>query len=363
MNPDEHIAPETRRFQLDRPFALEQGDALAAVEVAYRTWGRLDHDGGNAVVVCHALTGSADADRWWPGLVGPGRALDPGRDFVLCSTVLGGCYGTTGPLARDPATGERYGPDFPDVTVRDMVRLQMRLLDHLGVRRVRLALGGSLGGLQALEWALLDPGRVEAVAPIASSARHSAWCIGWSEAQRQALAADPDWREGRYDLGRPPAAGLAAARMIAMCTYRSPASFAARFGRDADGAGFAVEGWLRHHGDLLVRRFDANAYVTLTRAMDSHDVGRGRGDWRAALGSIRQPALVVTIPSDVLYLPAEQAELARHLPRATLTTLPSPHGHDGFLIDVEALDRLLVGFRAGVERGRPAAPRALEAAP
>jgi homoserine O-acetyltransferase len=292
-------------------------------------------------------------DSWWGALLGPGRALDPDRDFVVCSNVLGGCYGTTGPTSPRPGGHGPWGADFPAVTVRDIVRVQAALLDALGVRRLRLVVGGSLGGMQALEWALLYPERVDAIAPIAVSARHSAWCIALSEAQRQAIYADPRWRGGRYPPGDGPASGLAVARQIAMCTYRSRASLESRFSRgEAEGGGFAVEGWLHHHGGALVARFDANTYVTLTRAMDTHDVGRGRGGWREALASVRVPALVVSIDTDVLYPPVEQEELKAALPAGTLATLRSPHGHDAFLIEGEATNALVARFRKGVEGGR-----------
>ena len=339
-------------LELPGPFALESGFRLPSVTVAYRTWGRLGPRGDNAVLVCHALTGSADVDRWWGALLGPGRALDPDRDFVVCSNVLGGCYGTTGPTSLRPGGQRRWGGDFPAVTVRDIVRAQAALLDGLGVRRLRLVVGGSLGGMQALEWALLFPDRVDAIAPIAVSARHSAWCIGLSEAQRQAIYADPRWRGGHYPPDDGPAAGLAVARQIAMCTYRSRASLEARFSRDeAANGGFAVESWLHHHGRALVDRFDANTYVTLTEAMDTHDVGRDRGGWREALATVNTPALVVSIDSDVLYPPVEQEELAAALPAGRLATLRSPHGHDAFLIEGEAMNELVKGFRVGHESG------------
>ncbi|HSK75499.1 MAG TPA: homoserine O-acetyltransferase [Thermoanaerobaculia bacterium] len=335
-------------WDLPEAFTLESGEVLPEVRVAYRTWGALDATGTNAVLVCHALTGSADADLWWGDLFGPGRTLDPERDFIVCSNTLGSCYGTTGPASPRPENGQPYGPDFPAVSVRDMVHLQAALLTSLGVRRLRLVLGGSLGGMQALEWAALYPAVVEAIAPIAVSGRHSAWCIGLSEAQRQAIFADPD-------------SGLATARAIAMCTYRSRDSFEERFGRRLRGPGlFEVESYLRYQGEKLVDRFDANAYVTLTRAMDSHDLARGRGSYEEALRAIRQPALVVAVDSDVLYPPEEQRELAALLPAARLAFLHSPHGHDAFLLEAAELDRLLVDFRASriaparVARRRPA---------
>lgn len=342
----------TRSLALEGSFELESGERLPEVTVAYRTWGRLNARGDNAVLVCHALTGSPDVDRWWSALLGPGHALDPDRDFVVCSNVLGSCYGTTGPTSLRPGRASRWGGDFPAVTVRDIVRVQAAGLDALGVRRLRLVVGGSLGGMQVLEWALLFPERVDAIAPIAVSARHSAWCIGLSEAQRQAIYADPRWRGGRYPEGDGPEAGLAVARQIAMCSYRSRASLEARFAREeAEEGGFAVEGWLRHHGRALVARFDANTYVTLTKAMDTHDVGRGRGGWREALATVRVPSLVVSIDTDVLYPPVEQAELAAALPAGRLATLASPHGHDAFLIEGEAVNALVARFRKDLETG------------
>jgi homoserine O-acetyltransferase/O-succinyltransferase len=341
-----------RSLALEGAFALESGTVLPEVTVAYRTWGRLNTRGDNAVLVCHALTGSADVDRWWGALLGPGRALDPERDFVVCSNVLGSCYGTTGPTSLRPGATSRWGGDFPAITVRDIVRLQGSLLDVLGVPRLRLVVGGSLGGMQALEWPLVFQGRVDAIAPIAVSARHSAWCIGLSEAQRQAIYADPRWRRGRYPAGDGPEAGLAVARQIAMCTYRSRASLEARFSREEQPPGrFAVEGWLQHHGQALVDRFDASTYVALTKAMDTHDVGRGRGGWREALATVRVPALVVSIDTDVLYPPEEQQELAEALPRGRLATLPSLHGHDAFLIEGEEMNALVARFRTSLEDG------------
>jgi homoserine O-acetyltransferase len=343
---------EQKIYELSEPLELESGEVLSGVRVAYRTWGS---PAAEAVLVCHALTGSADAFSWWAGLFGPGRALDPARDFIVCSNVLGSCYGTTGPASI-------RGADFPAVTIRDIVRVQHALVRALRVRRLNLVLGGSLGGMQVLEWALLYPEMVEAIAPIAVSGRHSAWCIGLSEAQRQALYADPLWQSGRYAPEAPPAAGLAAARAVAMCTYRSRGSFEERFGRRLESSGlFHVERYLRHQGAKLAGRFDANSYVTLTRAMDSHDVGRGRNGSESALRSVRQRALVVGIDSDVLYPPEEQRELAAGLSNARLAWLRSPQGHDAFLIETEALNRLLVDFRASLDKPRLAGPILLPA--
>jgi homoserine O-acetyltransferase/O-succinyltransferase len=343
----------TRRLTLDRPFPLEGGAVLPEVTVAYRTWGTLAPGCDNAIVVCHALTGSADVDVWWGPLLGRGRVLDPDRDFILCSNVLGGCYGTTGPASPDPY-GRPWAGRFPVVTIRDQVRLQIALADALGIQRIRLVLGGSMGGMQALEWALLDPVRTAAVVSIAACARHSPWCMAWSEAQRLALAADPRYRNGDYDPRDPPRAGLAAARAIAMATYRSPGSLTGRFGRlrgaDVVGQGceaqgdFAVNTWLRHHARTLVERFDANSYRVLLDAMDTHDLARRRGD-DEVLRRVRQPVLVGSIDTDALYVPADQYELARLLPDAKLLAIDSPHGHDGFLIDAARFQADLLAFK------------------
>jgi len=355
------VAPETRWLDLERDFPLELGGALSGVRVAYRTWGTRSPEGDNGVLVCHALTGSADADRWWTGMFGAGRALDPDRDFVVCSNILGSCYGTTGPTSRNPQTGRPYLGDFPAITIRDMVRLQHELLVALGVRRLRLAVGGSLGGMQVLEWALCYPEMVERIAPVACSASHSAWAIGLSEAQRQAIYADARWADGRYDPALPPSAGLSAARMMAMCSYRHKASFEERFGRRPQTADlFAMESYLRYQGKQLVDRFDAATYVTLTRAMDTHDLGRGRGDVEEVLRSVRIPTLVVSIDSDMLYLPDEQEKMAAEIPGARLARLASSDGHDAFLIDVDWLSGLVSEFRGAgpVTRAAIARPRA-----
>jgi homoserine O-acetyltransferase/O-succinyltransferase len=354
VNPHAHISPETRFVALERPFELESGERISGVEIAFRAWGVLSAARDNAVVVCHALTGSADVDRWWGRLLGAGRALDPGRDFVVAANALGSCYGTTGPASPRPGaragTEARWGPDFPAITIRDQVRLAKLLLDRLGVERIRLVVGGSLGGLQALEWALLDRERVDAVATISASARHSAWAIALSELGRRALELDPKFREGRYPETDPPAAGLALARAIAMASYRSRTSLERRFGRARRfDRRFEVESYLAHQGAKLVDRFDANAYRTLLDAMDTHDVARGRGELAQVLGGVGIPILVVASTSDVLYPPEEQRELAALLPAAELAVLDSPDGHDAFLTEAERLERIVAGFRARLE--------------
>ncbi len=328
-------------------FTAEAGHVFRDVPVAYATWGHLNAARDNCIVVCHALTGDAEAATWWNGLVGPGGALDPQRYFVVCMGVPGSPYGTLSPLTPDPATGQPYGAIFPVLTIRDTVKLHRLLLDALGVRAVALAIGGSMGGMHALEWGFERP-FVRAIAPIAVGGQHSAWCIGWSEAQRQAIYADARWKGGAYAPGEGPEAGLAAARMMAMVSYRSREAFGQRHGRATmpGSSVFSVESYLRYQGQKLVARFDALCYVRLTQQMDTHDVARGRGTYEDVLGGLDVPALVVGIDTDVLYPPEEQRELAALLGRGTYAEITSPWGHDAFLIEFDQLNRLLVPWMA-----------------
>ncbi|MCF7222339.1 homoserine O-acetyltransferase [Lysobacter sp. TLK-CK17T] len=334
--------------------ALELGGMLPTYSLAYRTWGRLSEDADNAVVVCHALTGASDADVWWKDLFGEGKALDPCKDFIVCSNSLGSCYGSTGPTTLHP-DGKRWGARFPKITIRDQVHAQMALADALGIRRIRLVVGGSMGGLQVLEWALLDQDRVESIAVVAASALHSSWCIAWSATQRMSIHSDPGFSNGDYAVEAPPRKGLGIARAIAMATYRSHGSLGMRYGRitgiEAFGSNakapkeFAVRNWVAHHAESFADRFDANSYLTLIDAMDTHDVGRGRGGVDAALAGVKVPALVISIDSDALYVPAEQACLFEGIPDARLVEITSLHGHDGFLIDAARLEPAIREFR------------------
>lgn len=335
------ISDRTQHLEIDSPFDLDSGDVLRGVRVAYRTWGE---PSDTAVLICHALTGSADADEWWEGTVGPGRAFDPDLEFIISTNVLGGCYGTTGPGAVGP-DGRRYGPDFPRITISDMVRLQRRLIDHLGVTRLSLVIGGSMGGMQALAWAERYPDFVVAAVPIGIGSAQSAWAVALSEAQRAAIVSDPKFDSGRYHPKHQPEAGLSTARMIAMCSYRSPGEFDARFGRKRDADAYVAQTYLRHQGRKLVERFDANTYLTLIKAMDDFEVDPG---------AIPAPVLAVGISSDVLYPPGEVRALADMLPRGEYAELQAPHGHDAFLIETEKLSAIIQPFRDRVA-GRRAA--------
>ncbi len=335
----------TRYLELPEGLELECGVRLRPVRVAYRTWGHLAPGDDSAVLVCHPLTMSADVERWWPGMMGPGRALDPERELVVCVAALGSCHGTTGPTSPAPGGG-RWGAAFPRVSVRDQVRLQALLLERLGVRRLRLVIGGSLGGMQTLEWIVWRPERVERAVVIAAPAAQPAWAIALSHVQRRAVELDPRWRGGAYPEDEPPVAGLAVARAVAMCSYRSWESLGDRFGRARGQDGFDVAAWLDHHGRRLAARFDAAAYLTLLAAMDDHDVGRGRGGVEAALARARLPVLVVATDTDVLYPPEEAWALVEALPEGELGWLSSPHGHDAFLIETGRLERLVARFRS-----------------
>jgi len=355
-----HVAAETRFLRVPGDFMLESGERLRDVEIGYQTWGDPANAAGGAILICHALTGSADVEAWWPNIIGAGKAFDPAYDYIICANILGSCYGTTGPASIKPGSDERYRADFPRISVRDMVELQRVLLDELAVSRLELVTGPSLGGMQALEWALSYPERVRSIVPIGVGGRHSAWCIGVSEAQRAAIAADPNWNDGYYSDESPPASGLAAARMMAILTYRSWESFDQRFGRDQRTENqFQVQSYLRYQGEKINDRFDANTYVTLTHAMHTHDLARDRGSYADVLASISQPAMVVSVSTDTLYPPEEQQLLAQHLPAASYEILSSAHGHDGFLIETAALGRKIARFR--VANKAPENPRVVNA--
>ncbi len=350
---------DDRHFLAVGPLDLETGGHLPEVVVEYETWGRLDADASNAVLVEHALTGdshvvgpagpSHPSPGWWDGIIGPGRALDTDRFFVVASNVLGGCQGTTGPATAHP-DGRPWGGRFPYVTTRDQVAVEALLADALGIRRWAGVVGGSMGGMRVLEWAVGLPDRVAAVVVLASTAYATADQIAWCHPQILAIETDPDFRGGDYyGTGRTPDTGLGIARRIAHITYRSDEELSGRFGRDVQtrrspvggGGQFAIESYLDHHAGKLARRFDANSYVVLTRSMNSHDVGRGRGGVSAALASVRARTLVVAVDSDRLYPARLSEEIAAGVPGARLATVHSPHGHDGFLVETEQVGELL----------------------
>lgn len=340
------MSTSTRLYTFDSSLKLEYGEEIQNPTIAYRTWGKLNSERTNAVLICHALTGNSDADLWFSGLFEEG-VVNPDKQFIICSNVLGGCYGSTGPQSINPLTGKPFKSSFPIVTIRDMVTLQQRLLCQLGIRSIELAIGGSMGGMQILEWSIMDS-RVQKMVLIGMGKAHSAWAIGISEAQRQAIYADKNWKGGDYELTKPPSHGLSAARMMAMLTYRTFGSFEHRFGRNLQpdsNSTFAVESYLNYQGEKLVKRFDAMSYVRLTQAMDSHDVSRGRSFFHQVLSQIRIPALVIGIESDLLYPVVEQKELASQLPSGYYYELSSHFGHDAFLVEFKKLAESIKQFQ------------------
>lgn len=364
---------------------LDCGVTLLEVDVAYETYGQLNADRSNAILVLHAFSGDAHAagisrhsgqPGWWSNMIGPGLAFDTDRYFVISSNVLGGCRGTTGPSSFDPTTGERYAMRFPVITIGDMVRLQKMLIDQLGIERLLAVTGGSMGGMQALEWSVAYPDAVAAAIPIAATARHSAQQIAFNEVGRQAIMADPDWNEGNYYDAKAPARGLAVARMVGHITYMSDASMRQKFGRrlrdrDAFGfdfsADFEVESYLRYRGSQFVNRFDANSYLYITKAMDYFDLAAGRGDERslaAAFEKTRARFLVLSFTSDWLYPTYQSLETLTALRSrnidAAFSELPSTYGHDAFLLEAKEQTEMIRGFLASVYRDVKSAPMAAQ---
>ena len=335
-----------------RGIDLEGGGHLASVTIAYETWGEPNDAGTNAVLVLHALTGDSHVagpieaghptPGWWDGVVGPGLAIDTDRYFVVCPNVLGGCQGTTGPSSLAP-DGRPYGSRFPVVTIRDMVAVETMLADHLGIERWMAVVGGSMGAMRALEWAVAYPNRLERAVVVAAGAAGTADQIALCSLQVRVIRADADFHDGDYYEGPGPRTGLAIARGIGQFSYRTWTEFEDRFGRVAqddravlDGGRYAIESYLRYQGEKLAARFDPNSYVVLSEAMNHHDVGRGRGGVVVALKSVRVPVTVAGVSSDRLYPRELQEELARLIPRAGLVkVITSPAGHDGFLIETD----------------------------
>ena len=366
-------------FDKSKRFELESGNHLSSVQVAYQTYGTLNSDGTNAILMCHALTGNAHAagvldeeefdinsnpdllnkyssinkgkPGWWDNLIGDDKLFDTKKYFVISSNILGSCYGTTGPVSIKNIFNRNFGMDFPAVTVRDMVRLQKELIDHLNVKKLVTVVGGSLGGMQVLEWAIMYPEFLNSIIPIATSAQHSPWAISLNETSRHAIKNDPKWMSGNYKSQ--PYNGLALARKIAMISYRSMESFEQKFSRERKDESsskldseniFQIESYLNHHGDKINQRFDANTYIYLSHAMDLHDVALNRGSLEEVMGNISVPALSVGISSDILYPPDEQKRISSLIPNAEYSEIDSIHGHDGFLIEFDQMTSILGEF-------------------
>lgn len=351
--------PGDRRFEDLGPIGLECGGTLPSVTVAYETWGRLNDRRDNGVLVQHALTGDSHvvgpagpghaSPGWWQGLIGPSCVLDPDEHFVVAANVIGGCQGSTGPSTHAP-DGRPWGSRFPFLTIRDQVDVEARLADRLGIARWALIMGGSMGGMRALEWAVGYPDRVARALVIGSTAQSSGDQIAWSQPQLLAIRSDPHFHGGDYYLtGQTPAAGMGIARRIAHITYRSASELDSRFGRVPQpdevplggGGRYAVESYLDHQAERLRGRFDANSYLVLTEAMNSHDIGRGRGGVGAALARVRAGVVAAAVESDRLYLRWESEQIAEGVRGGRLAVIESPHGHDGFLTEVTQVGRVV----------------------
>ena len=336
---------------------LDCGVTISPVEVAYETYGTLNAAKTNAILVAHAFSGDAHAagdGGWWSSMIGPGKAFDTDQHFVICANVLGGCKGTTGPASINPETGCPWAMSFPVVTIADMVRLQKKLIDSLGIKKLLAVAGGSMGGMQALEWAVAYPESVAATLPIATTARHSAQQIAFNEVGRQAIMADPDWNGGNYYDRRPPARGLAVARMVGHITYMSDASMREKFGRRLRAPDqFEVESYLQYRGSKFVDRFDANSYIYITRAMDSFDLTQ-KGTLPQLFEKVRTRFLVISFTSDWLYPSYQSLEVVSALRSrncdVAYCNLSSDYGHDAFLVQVGEQTELVKGFLASTFR-------------
>ncbi|MGI5917558.1 MAG: homoserine O-acetyltransferase MetX [Anaerolineae bacterium] len=365
---------QTQYYTWDEPaLELDCGQSLSPITLAYETYGELSPQRDNAVLILHALSGDAHVagyhspdDRkpgWWDNMVGPGKPYDTNKYFIICSNVIGGCKGSTGPASINPNTGRPYAMDFPIVTVGDMVRAQRYLIDHLGIDRLLAVAGGSMGGMQALDWAVRYPDRVASVLAIATTARLSAQGIAFNEVGRQAIMSDANWNEGNYYGGEPPRAGLAIARMVGHITYLSDEQMHKKFGRrlqsrEAFGydfkTEFQVESYLRYQGDSFVRRFDANSYLYISKAMDYFDLANGHHSLVEAVEGVKAEFLVVSFTSDWLFPTYQSKELVRALQAngvpTTFFEIPSSYGHDAFLLPSPQLDDAVSGFLANMQR-------------
>ncbi len=328
-------------FHNKEAFELENGQSLPEITIAYHTYGKLNADKSNVVWVCHALTANSDAADWWNGIVGDNHIIDPEKYFIVCANILGSCYGTTGPLSINPATGKPYYDSFPTITIRDMVKAHILLREHLGIEKIFLVMGGSMGGYQAMEWAIIEKDVVQNLFLLATSATESAWGIATHTAQRLAIEADGTWKEPSADAGKK---GLKAARAIGMLTYRNYGIMVQQQ-TDTDTEkldNYKASSYITYQGDKLTQRFNAYSYWHLTKTMDSHHIARHRGGkLEPVLQSIQQKTLLIGISSDILCPLIEQQFLANNLPNATLIEIDSSYGHDGFMVESKLISQHL----------------------
>lgn len=331
-------------YKYDKAFTLESGEVLPSLEIAYDTFGVRNDDDSNIIWVCHALTANSDVADWWPHTVEKDCFLDPEKYFTICANFLGSHYGTTGPLSVNPATGEKWYGDFPRVSVRDMVRVHQLLAEHLGIKHVKLLIGSSIGGFQCLEWSVMQPDFAERTAFIATSPRTKPWASAFNESQRMVIEGDPTFGERSDDAG---AAGMATARSIALLSYRGGMAYD-KTQEDAqpDEAGFErrVHSYQRYQGEKLRRRFNAYSYYRLSQAVDSHNLGRGRGSVEEQLRRIRSKSLVVAITSDILFPPVDHKEFVECIPNVEYHLIDSDFGHDGFLVEHKQLNEIILRF-------------------
>jgi homoserine O-acetyltransferase len=339
------LTPETKFWLSPTRLNLELSEVDLPYQLSYQTWGKLNKNRDNAILVVHALSGSANLEAWWPELLGENKPLDPAKDFVICINLLGSCYGSSGPISSNPDSGQTWKINFPKITIRDQVHAQAALIRSLGITQLRAIIGPSLGGMIALEWALREPILAGALVLIATTAQHSAQAIANSSCQRAAIKLDPEYLDGYYDCSQQPKQGLALARQLAFITYRSNLEFTARFNRnEGTQQSFAIQDYLQHQGYKFTERFDANSYIRLSECMNSHDISHGYNSIKSALQTIQQPTLVISLEHDQLYTYSEQAQLAEYIPNAEHELIHTQYGHDGFLIETKAMSNILHRF-------------------
>lgn len=333
-----------KQFKHDLPFTLESGKVLNGIDITFHTYGEMNEDQSNVVWICHHLTANSDASLWWPGFVGAGTIIDPARYFIVCANILGSCYGSTGPLSIDPATGRPYYMTFPQVTIRDMVNAHILLRKHLGISKINTLIGGSMGGYQALEWCIMEDEVIDNLVLLSTSAAESAWGIAVHTSQRMAIEADCTWNEPTADAGKN---GLKAARAIGLISYRNHAILVKKQTDPDPGKmdDYKASSYVKYQGEKLVSRFNTHSYWLLTKAMDSHNVARGRNKTIAEiLQTVGQKTVVFGIHSDILCPLAEQEFLAKNIPDSRFIAIDSAYGHDGFMVESEVISKYLADW-------------------
>ncbi|MDN5349243.1 MAG: homoserine O-acetyltransferase/O-succinyltransferase [Bacteroidales bacterium] len=326
-----------------RIFRTETGEEISDLRIAYQTWGKLNAEKDNVIWVCHAYTANADAQDWWPGMIGPGLLMDTDRYFVICANVIGSCYGTTGPLDLNPKTGRPWMREFPKITVRDLIKAHEILRKSIGIAKIHLIIGGSIGAFQALEWSVMFPEVIENMVFIASSAFASPWNIAFNEAQRMAIRADPSFYDDTPEGGKK---GLKAARAIALISYRNSKAYNSTQKDESPtlSGNFKAVSYQNYQGDKLVKRYNAYSYVIMSHLFDGHHIGRDRGTVEEVLSHIKAKTLLIALDTDQLFPPEEQAFMANHIPFSKLVTVKTNFGHDGFLIETEQITKMVNTF-------------------